>query len=148
MPARTQSLARFADESLQAGVRQVVRSADLTVGAHTSPADAHEAPAGAFPVPVRCFPIPDADIPADEAGFASQVPHIAGRLRAGAQAVLHGGAGSGRTGPTATCVLVARGSPLAGALGRVAAAGSRLVTPDQGKFVRRFAAKVDAEGAP
>jgi len=144
MPGRTQPLAWFAEELVHAGVHQVVCLADLAA----SPEYAHAVATGAFPVPVRRFPIPDFGVPADEAGFASLVREIAGWLRAGQHVVLHCGAGIGRTGLTAIGVLMALGLSLAEAERRVVAAGSRVETPRQWEFVRRFAERVDIEGSP
>jgi protein-tyrosine phosphatase len=72
-------------------------------------------------VPTRAiwFPIPDLHAP-DVDGVRPLLDELEARLRAGEGLLVHCGAGIGRAGTVATCVLMALGMPIADALQTVA----------------------------
>jgi protein-tyrosine phosphatase len=67
---------------------------------------------------------------------------IADRLKAGGRVLIHCGAGIGRTGTLATCVLLALGDAYATAAWVVADAGSHPETAAQRELVSWCAARV------
>lgn len=89
----------------------------------------------------RAHPIEDFGIPSDGASFAASLAETAARLRRGDRVVLHCGAGIGRTGTAALCLLSALGLDRAEAEERVRSAGSHPETPEQRAFADRFSAE-------
>jgi protein-tyrosine phosphatase len=79
---------------------------------------------GMVPVEVRRFPIHDYSSPDDDRAFADTVTEVAASLRAGRRALIHYGAGIGRTGLFAVATLMALGLPTVAARRRVKEAGS------------------------
>ena len=86
---------------------------------------------------LRSFPIPDYGLPAkeDQRDFPALVRDVVGALKDGRTVLIHCGAGIGRTGMVATCVLVALGQGLDEALSTVRHAGSHPENEDQVSFV-------------
>ena len=89
-------------------------------------------------IAVREFAIPDYQIPHDEAGFINFVRQAAEDLRVGRRLLLHCGAGIGRTGLTAACILSALGMESKAADRVVATAGAGAETPEQQAFLARI----------
>jgi protein-tyrosine phosphatase len=89
-------------------------------------------------IAVREFTITDFKIPNDEAGFINFVRQAAEDLRAGRRLLLHCGAGIGRTGLTAACILSALGIEGGDADMAVAAAGAGAETQEQQTFLARI----------
>lgn len=85
----------------------------------------------------RSFPISDYELPAKEeqTEFRAFVRDVADALKDGRTVLVHCGAGIGRTGMVATCVLVALGQGLDDALSTVRHAGSHPENEDQVSFV-------------
>ncbi len=83
-------------------------------------------------------PIPDFGIPADEPAFRKVIVDLAHDVRDGTHLVIHCGAGIGRTGMAAVCLLAALGLPLADAGRAVRAAGSGPETPAQISLITRL----------
>jgi Tyrosine phosphatase family len=86
---------------------------------------------------IEC-PIVDFGVPKDAASLRAVAESVAGRLRAGERVLVHCGAGRGRSGMFAICVLLVLGAPLeeASTAARQAKAGPE--TDQQEDFVRRF----------
>lgn len=81
------------------------------------------------------FPIVDYGVPPERDSYLELVTQVASSLREGANILAHCGAGIGRTGTLAACVLVFFGVPLDQALERVHAAGSYPERPEQLELV-------------
>jgi len=93
----------------------------------------------AIPCLRRSFPISDFGVPHDLSEYASFVERIAGRLRAGGSVLVHCGAGIGRTGTFAVCLLIALGEGEPTARQAVISAGSKPETPEQDRLIAWFA---------
>ena len=91
--------------------------------------------AGAVPCDVETFPIADFGVPADREAFWALASKIAMELKGGSRILIHCGAGIGRTGTLATCVLLGLGEESTKAERAVAAAGSNPETPEQRELV-------------
>ena len=96
-----------------------------------SPEYAAALDAKTVPCDVEMFPIPDFGVPDDRETFWAFARRIAGRLEAGRRVLVHCGAGIGRTGTLATCVLLGLGETEGEARRVIAAAGSHTETPEQ-----------------
>lgn len=83
----------------------------------------------------KSFPIADYQVPDNLDSFTSFVSDIASRLGDGRKLLLHCGAGIGRTGMTAVCILLALGVSLDAANKAVKAAGSFPETQEQRKLI-------------
>src|SRR5207249_4968152 len=71
-----------------------------------SPSYAAALDAKTVPCSVEPFPIPDFGVPGNREAFWSLASKIATQLKAGERVLIHCGAGIGRTGTLATCVLL------------------------------------------
>lgn len=72
----------------------------------------------------RALPIPDFGVPEDREDFLREVRAAADHLLAGRTLLIHCGAGIGRTGTVAVCVLMALGMARREALAAVQSAGA------------------------
>lgn len=93
---------------------------------------------GSLPCSWKAFPITDFGVPSNEAAFKVFVLETAESLRSGETLLLHCGAGIGRTGMTAACILEALGLSADQANKVVRAVGSGAETPEQRALVKRF----------
>jgi protein-tyrosine phosphatase len=89
----------------------------------------------AVPCPVEAFPVADFGVPDDHEAFWALARRLGRRLAGGERVVIHCGAGIGRTGMLATCVLLALGEARARAEQAVSAAGSHPETAAQRALV-------------
>lgn len=96
-----------------------------------SPHYAEAIEAGTLPCDLHSFPIPDFGVPEDRRSFWVFAQDLARRLTEGERLLIHCGAGIGRTGTLAICVLLALGAPLEVATETVEAAGSVPETQEQ-----------------
>lgn len=94
-----------------------------------------------LPCSAESFPITDFGVPGDREAFWSLASRIATQLKAGSGVLIHCGAGIGRTGTLATCVLLALCEPRAKAEQAVLAAGSHPETDEQRGLVAWCAAR-------
>jgi protein-tyrosine phosphatase len=94
--------------------------------------------AGKVPFKHFNFPIPDFGIPGDMKAFQNFISDAARKLEAGTIGLLHCGAGLGRTGMVAHCILVELGVSPADAEAAVRTAGSGSETPEQKSLVAGF----------
>jgi protein-tyrosine phosphatase len=93
------------------------------------------------PCPMIRFQIPDCGVPEDRDVFLSLARDVAHRLRAAENILIHSGAGAGRSGTLAQCVLLALGQTLDAAYNAVTNAGSWAETPQQRELIRWCAAE-------
>ena len=79
--------------------------------------------------------VKDYGVPQDREAFLEKARSVADGLRGGERVLVHCGAGVGRTGVFATCVLMALGLPRGEAERRVREAGSGPETEEQRMFL-------------
>jgi len=142
MPGRGESLEQAWDQIRSHAVQLIVCLAGSEEVRAKSPSYAAALTAKTLPCSVESFPIPDFGIPGDRDAFWSLALKIATRLKASGRVLIHCGAGIGRTGTLAACVLLALGEPQANAEQAVSAAGSHPETPEQKELVSWCAARV------
>lgn len=135
MPGR---LGPFAEESQKInahGIDVVVSLASLGEITRKAPEYAKAVRDNVLPWEREEFPIEDFGVPADAEEFVAFVEEVAEGLRAGQHVLIHCGAGIGRTGTLATCVLMALRIEHQDAMNRVGQAGSRPENESQKRFV-------------
>ena len=84
------------------------------------------------------FPIPDYGTPDDVHSFANLISNVANRLKKGDSINLHCGAGIGRTGMIAVCILIKLGIQYNDAVGKVIKSGSQPENDEQVDFVLKY----------
>ena len=135
MPGRHEPLEQVWEQIRSHSVQVIVCLAGPGEIRAKSPTYADALATKAVPCPVESFPIVDFGVPDDREAFWSLASGIANQLRAGGRVLIHCGAGIGRTGTLAVCVLLALGKPRARAEQVVLAAGSHPETADQRQLV-------------
>lgn len=97
---------------------------------------------GTVPCPVIRFEIPVNEVPEDRDVFLSLARDVAHRLLAAENILVHCGAGVGRSGALAQCVLLVLGQTLNAAYAAVTDAGSWAETPQQRGLIRWCATEI------
>ena len=140
MPGRRTNLEADISEMDSARVSRIISFASSEEVTRKSPEYAAALKDNALGRPIETFAITDYSVPADLVEFATVVHRVLGYLEADERLLLHCGAGIGRTGTVATCLLITLGMAETAALDVVKTAGSRPENDEQRSFIRRFAA--------
>jgi protein-tyrosine phosphatase len=140
MPGREEPLERVWAQVRVHGIQTIVCLASSDEVRVKSPSYAAALDAMSAPCSVEAFPIPDFGVPEDPRAFWGLASEIATQLTRGRRILIHCGAGIGRTGTLATCVLVALGQSPLEAQAAVSTAGSHPETPEQAALVAWCAA--------
>lgn len=141
MPGRYRALDMDMKEITEQQISLVISLASRKEIGTKSPDYLEALEADSLGVPVEFFPVPDFGIPDDEPAFFVLINNIADRLSSGDRLAIHCGAGIGRTGTAAACVLLALGLDRTEALSRVRSAGSGPERPAQDGLIERFAGR-------
>lgn len=139
MPGRNEHIRDFVEAACEHGVSLIVSLASLDEIASRSPSYAAAMESGALPCPVAVIPVEDFGVPSDRSGFADLVLRTARGTASGDRVLVHCGAGIGRTGTFAECLLLALGAAASEAQSSVAGAGSHPETAEQRRLVDWFA---------
>ena len=128
------------------GITYVVCLAPRDEIREKSPSYASALESGTLPWTHIEFSIPDYGVPQDEGTFLNLIRSIAHHLQKGERVLIHCGAGCGRTGTVAICVLMALGLGKDEAEERVKSAGSCPETSEQWEWVERVSEHLSKEG--
>lgn len=120
-------------------VTRIVSLLSLDEIQNKSPDYAHAITSHTLPCAWEMYPIPDFGVPSAMDTFTGLVRQLAERVQAGERVLIHCGAGIGRTGMLALCVLLALDMPMADAEQAVRAAGAGPETAGQRRWVEEFA---------
>lgn len=141
MPGRYAPLASYEAAWRACGITRIVCLAQLeTEVLPKSPEYALKLQRRRLGPQARYFPIPNCGVPAEIDAFAALIRDIICWLQHDEFVLLHCGAGIGRTGTVAACVLIALGYAPYEALRRVEEAGSHPEVYAQRAFITTFAA--------
>jgi protein-tyrosine phosphatase len=141
MPGRQGPLEQTWEALRREGIQVVVCLAAPEEIRDKSAAYAAALEAQVVPCPVESFPVADFGVPDDREAFWALARRVGRRMTGGERVVIHCGAGIGRTGTLAACVLLALGEPPARAEQAVSAAGSHPETAAQRALVSWCAAR-------
>lgn len=139
MPGRRASLQSDLDDMSASDVTKILCLAPDDEIAAKSPEYSNRLHPVDLPFLIARFDIPDYGAPEDRDAFAKFVFDAADGLRRGENLLLHCGAGIGRTGMTAICILLALGYSETDARRAVVAAGSGPERPQQEALIVWFA---------
>lgn len=141
MPGRQEDVSSFLEAAARRGLGRIVSLASLDEISRHSPEYASAISSGALPCPVTFVPVEDFGVPADREGFADFAERLAQGISSGDRVLVHCGAGIGRTGTLAECVLLALGASAEEARASVEEAGSHPETAEQRSLVEWFAGR-------
>lgn len=140
MPGRDEPWSEFLKAAASAGVTDLVCLTPWAEMRAKSPEYAAAVESGgALPFEFHSAPVPDFDLPKDPDLFLRHVVETGKRLESGAVVLIHCGAGIGRTGTVAVCVLRQLGVRYETAVRQVREAGSGPETEPQRELARSLA---------
>ncbi len=139
MPGRREPLEQVFAQIKRNGVTRIVSLVSFDEIRDKSPSYADAIDTGSLPGALEVCEIPDYGIPNNRCNFVGAVGSTACRLRQGEHILLHCGAGIGRTGMFASCVLIALGVSPQVAEKSVKSAGSGPETSEQKELILWFA---------
>jgi len=145
MPGRYEPIDESISEIRRLGVDRVVSLAPEAEIEEKSPGYWHVLRSGCPGFVFDCIPVEDFGVPRDRADYALGVERTASAIAGGARALVHCGAGIGRTGTFAICLLEALGLQHGDAVEAVLAAGSHPETPEQSALAEWFSSKLRDE---
>jgi protein-tyrosine phosphatase len=139
MPGRNETLSQAFDEIRSLSIDRIICLAPLDDirGKVRSYADAIES--GNLPCACTLYPIEDFGVPTDLEAFTVFTIDMAKLLNDSKRLLMHCGAGIGRTGTVACCVLLALGVAEDDARALIRKAGSRPETDAQSALIHWFA---------
>ena len=135
MPGRHEQWADFTAEANRTGIEVIVCLAPDDEIKEKSPPYADAIQNGSLSWQRECFPIPDYSIPGGRKAFAVFLVQVAELLRYGKTILVHCGAGIGRTGTFAICLLLVMDVERMAAEIAVKDAGSYPETDEQKRLV-------------
>jgi len=135
MPGCYEQWADFIAEAKQRGIHIIVCLTPNDEIEKKSPSYAKAIRDGTLNCQRECFPIPDYEVPQDQEAYAAFLTCIAELLRSGKTVLVHCGAGIGRTGTFALCLLLAMGVNRMEAEKAIHDAGSYPETDEQRRLV-------------
>lgn len=135
MPGRYEGWDEFVAEFRRCKIDSIVCLTSEDEIERKSPAYAEAIKNRVLPCWRESFPISDYDVPLDREQYAAFVGRIAELLRSGHSILVHCGAGIGRTGMFAICLLIAVGLNRTEAVKAILAARSRPETDEQRELV-------------
>ncbi len=109
MPGRYEAWGDFVAEAERCNIDVIVSLVSDDEIGRKSPLYANAIRSGILGYERVCFPIPDYGVPREQEKFAVFVTRVAELLRSGRTILIHCGAGIGRTGTFAICLLLALG---------------------------------------
>ncbi|HID10788.1 MAG TPA: phosphatase [Candidatus Latescibacteria bacterium] len=131
MPGRNEPFEDAQEEIERQGITRVVCLTPREEIRSKSPSYYSALESDSLPWTHTEFPIPNYGVPQDEEAFLNLIRSIAHHLRKGERVLIHCGAGYGRTGMVAICVLMALGLGKDEAEERVKSANSSPETQEQ-----------------
>lgn len=136
LPGRYEPLTEFLEAAKKYRIDLLVNLVSITEAREKSPEYAKALESQSLQVQVCSFPIEDYGVPPDKEAYAEFVGQVAAKVRSGSTVLIHCGAGIGRTGTFAACLLLALGEERTKAMERVERAGSKPETSDQKDLVQ------------
>lgn len=144
LPGRYELLTEFLEAAKQHRIDLLVNLVSIAEAREKSTEYAEALEKQSLQFQVCSFPIEDYGVPADKEAYAAFVGQVAANVRAGKSVLVHCGAGIGRTGTFAVCLLLALGEERNIATERVKKAGSTPETSEQERFVQWFEERLRA----
>jgi hypothetical protein len=138
MPGRYEPLEEAEEAAGLLGMDAILSLAPLEEIGEKSPAYSRAIATGSLRCAFECIPVEDFGVPSDRAAYSESVRAAADGLTKGLSLLVHCGAGIGRTGTFASCILLALGAGPEQALGAVSDAGSHPETSEQEELVGWF----------
>jgi protein-tyrosine phosphatase len=138
LPGRRESWERFLEAASAHLISDIICLTPASEIAQKSP-DYSEALKQGLSYDVHHFPIPDYGLPENEEELVQSTVFAADLVRNSHTLLIHCGAGIGRTGMFAACLLLALNYDLEEALQTVRHAGSAAETMEQRRVIEKFA---------
>ncbi len=145
MPGRDTPFDADQAQIVAGGIDTVIGLTPLEEIRYKSPEYAKAIEAGRLPWQQRLFPIDDFGIPHDREAYLALIRETADLLREGHKVLIHCAAGIGRTGMTATCILLALGVQYGQARSAVRALGSGAEVEEQQALIAWVARALAAD---